>query len=127
MKYSKPRRIAALLFLALMLFIPVLTYLTTIDRVALWLVAWLVVWGLFLFLPATLETRGFLFLSLSLAVSLLGSSWVTATVSTEHKSLIGLLSQFMLVTGGGVGANFVAAGMLKFEENTEKNRSSKKT
>lgn len=125
MTYSKPMRIASLLFLAIMLFAPVLMYLSVLDRVAIWLVVWLFVWGLFLFLPISLEARGFLFLSLSLAVSIIGGPLIITTVPPDHKSLIELLAQFMVVSGGGVGANFVAAGMLKFEESAASKKGSK--
>lgn len=102
-------KLVALGFLVVVFFPIVAIYDALLTPFSAFLLFWLCMFGIFLFAKWSLETRGFFFLSVSLALALIGKA------AFKEQILSGFFSEFMLLTGTGVGANFVAAGLLKYE------------
>lgn len=106
---NKIMKSVALGLLALVFFPILAVYDSLLTPFSAFLVFWLCMFGVFLFSKWSLETRGFFFLAVSLALALIGK------VAFKDQMLSGFFSEFMLLTGAGVGANFIAAGLLRYE------------
>lgn len=106
---SKIMKSVALGILALVFLPIVAVYDALLTPFSAFLLFWLCIFGVFLFSKWSLETRGFFFLAVSLALALLGK------VIFKDQMLSGFFSEFILLTGTGVGANFIAAGLLRNE------------
>ena len=76
-----------------------------------WLICWLISFGVIADEKTSLFARGFLFLIVSVTLSMLGIAYAKA-VETPWVWLIEYVGQIMLLTGSGVGANFIAQHFL---------------
>ncbi len=71
---------------------------------------WLCMLTVFLFVKWQLEFRGLFLVTVSVGVALLGKA------AFGQDGLIEYMYQFVMLVGGGVGGNFIAAGLLKNQQ-----------
>lgn len=70
---------------------------------------WLCMFAIFIFSKWQLEYRGLFLIATSVGVALLGKA------AFSDQGLIDYLYEFVMLVGGGVGGNFIAAGLLRSE------------
>lgn len=88
----------------------ILLYYTSINATAIWVWIWGVVWFYFVNSKADELTRGLIFIVASVFVAVVGKTMIG---HTEQPETIEMVQNVMLLIGGGVGGNFMAAYMLK--------------
>jgi hypothetical protein len=117
-KFFRPAAIIVLLFALSPI---ALLYFFNLPATSIWCWAWLILFAWFAFSSADLETRGMGLIVGSVFIAIIGKSYLK---SKESDDLLEAISQVFLVTGGGVGGNFLAHAMLKKIE-SDKSRGSR--
>ena len=96
------------IFFALSPFI--LIYFGKLTYTAIWCWAWLALFAWFTFSGSDLDFRGLALIIGSVLITIFGKHYLTGK---EEESILDVISQVFLVTGGGVGGNFLAHSMLR--------------
>lgn len=91
--------------------------LTNIGATAVWCIAWVALSTWFLFSKQDTATRGLWFVTVSVMIAFVGRYIVGAS---EHELVLDSVQNVMLLIGGGVGGNFMAAGMLEADRKEAK-------
>jgi len=87
-----------------------LLYFGSLNATALWCWAWLALFAWFTLSNSDLDTRGLVLIIGSVFIAIAGNSLLAGK---ENSDILEMLSQAFLVTGGGVGGNFLAHAMLE--------------
>ena len=106
-KFLRPAAVIVLLF---MLSPFALLYFSHLPATSIWCWVWLALFAWFAFSRSDLETRGMGLIVGSVFVAIIGKNFLKGK---ESDDLLEAISQVFLVTGGGVGGNFLAHAMLK--------------
>ena len=78
-------------------------------------IAWVIIWACcfaFLVNSSSLLVRGFLFLTSSLALGLIGLAYAKG-IETELLWAVEFISQVIILVGSGVGGNYIATHYLR--------------
>jgi len=104
-------KIGASVALALMLALPVQILMEATPIQYAWVIAWLVSFGAVVDEKYSLFTRGVIFLVVSVTLSMLGVAFAK-NINSDWVWLVEYIGNIMLLTGSGVGANFIAQHFL---------------
>ncbi|MDR0776033.1 MAG: hypothetical protein LBE81_05280 [Azonexus sp.] len=74
---------------------------------------WIVIWAIFIHWKTDTLTRGLFFIVASVFIVIVGRSMLEGT---EHKEVLDMLQNVILLISGGVGGNFMAAYLLDKEK-----------
>ncbi len=88
---------------------------TNLSATAWWLGCWIVVWIWFVNSKADLLTRGLWFIMLSVFIAVIGKGLISPK---DHKDIIDMIQNIMLLVSGGVGGNFMAHYLLHMPKQT---------
>jgi len=116
----KVLRPAAILVLLFSLSPLALLYFGTLTITAIWCWAWLALFAWFAFSQSDLDTRGLGLVIGSVFIAVIGKAYLKGK---EEEAILEAISQVFLVTGGGVGGNFLAHAMLRKHEPPKPNGS----
>jgi hypothetical protein len=100
-------KISAIIVFGLVLLVIVGVYGSFLIPSSSLAVIWLISFGIFIFCKSSPEYRGLFLVAVSLGIA------VIARKVFPDETNIDLLADFILLVGGGVGANFITAGLLK--------------
>jgi len=104
-------KIAFGVMFSLVMFVPAALFLENIQVFGAWIIFWGCCSAIFLLMSLSKELRGFLILTTSLFLSVGGLAYCKK-VSPNDLWIVELFSQLMILTGSGIGANYMAAGFL---------------
>lgn len=92
-----------------------LIYFANLTSAAVWCWIWIIVWFLFINWNTDNLTRGLSFIVASVFVAIMGKSIIG---ESEHKEVIDLIQNVILLISGGVGGSFISDGLLKKKYDT---------
>lgn len=111
MKSNLITKFSAFIIFSLITFVPIALFLEYTPIYIAWIILWICSFEI-LFSSYSLETRGLLFISSSLAIGLIALAYAEKT-APEWLWAVNYVSQIMIIAGGAVGGNFLAHGIMK--------------
>lgn len=107
-------KVLFVLAFALVMFVPAALVLESLTKFGAWIVFWACCFSGFLVTTWAREIRGALILVSSILLAAAGMAY-SSKLHPENLWAVKLFAELMVLSGAGVGANFMAAGLLARE------------